>query len=128
MRVTWSTTNVGLPSTYPVSEFRRHSESEDFVGGPVVGVGRVVEHLGEPDRADVSGDSRQCERQNVIGEAGVDSGTTEQDTTSLPARRSRTMSSSASGTRKLPQTPTSIAINPLLLGCMSVLFGRMEGR
>ncbi|MDT5078824.1 MAG: hypothetical protein QOJ80_3461, partial [Mycobacterium sp.] len=46
-------------------ELRGLAESQDLVDRPTVGVGRVVEHLGNADSVDVSGDSRQCKRQNV---------------------------------------------------------------
>ena len=47
----------------------------------MVGVGRVVEHLGEANRVDVPGDPRQCQRQHIIGEAGIDAGGEERAST-----------------------------------------------
>ena len=61
-------------------ELRRLAEAEDLVHRGLVRVGGVVEHLGHPYRLDDPRDARKHQRQNVIGEAGVDAGGEERHT------------------------------------------------
>ena len=67
----------------------RLAEPEDLVDRILVGVGRVVEHLGHSNGFDDSRDPGKHQRQNIVGESGVDPGSEERHSTGDCGRAQR---------------------------------------